>query len=31
MYIEIDANLAMYVAMAIAIVAVVKISNKHKE
>lgn len=31
MYIDIDANLAMYAVMAIAIVAVVRISSKHKE
>lgn len=31
MHIDIDANLAIYVVMAIAIVAVVKISAKHKE
>lgn len=31
MYIDINANLAIYIAMAIAIVAIVKISSKHKE
>lgn len=31
MYIDINANLVMYIAMTIAIVAVVKISNKDRE
>lgn len=31
MYIDINPNLAMYIAMAVAIVAVVKISSKNKE
>lgn len=31
MYIDINADLVMYIAMAIAIVAVVKISNKDRE
>ncbi len=31
MYIDIDPNLAIYIAMVVAIIAVVKISNKNKE
>lgn len=31
MYIDIDPNLAIYIAMVVAIIAVVKITNKNKE
>lgn len=30
MYIDIDPNLAIYIAMVVAIIAVVKITNKNK-
>lgn len=31
MYIDIDPNLAIYIAMVVAIIAVVKITSKNKE
>lgn len=31
MYIDIDATVAIYIAMVVAIIAVVKITNKNKE
>ena len=31
MYIDIDTTVAIYIAMAVAIMAVVKIANKNKE